>query len=538
MDLISFSVSAPPSLVPLVEAAEGAFLETLRKIAPKDAGQGAPLQVALQINSPQCDLLIGLDESYTLSITSQPPSARITAETFFGMRHALETLSQLIIHDAPTRTLRIISTAHISDRPSFTYRGVLLDTSRQFYPLPFLHKLIEAMSYNKLNYFHWHISDTSSFSYESLALPNVTKEGVFEGGMVYLQEEIQELVFYGKSRGVRVLPEFDAPSHAGNGWGWGEGAGLGNLAVCINQEPWTAYCIEPPCGQLNPVNPNIYDVLGKLYQEMYSVFGTPEMFHMGGDEVMVACWNSTQEIVNWMLEHNRNLTNIDYLNLWGQFQQQAYAEFSKFTSTPPTAILWTSELVNHPNIMKNYINPSDYIIQVWENSETNTVPDLLNEGFRLITSNWDAWYMDCGVGGWVDSGSNWCSPYKEWQLMYSNKPYESLSGTWKITDPEQRKLLIGGESCLWSEEADAHSMEVRIWPRAAALAERLWSDPSTSWREADDRMQYHRQRLVDRGINADALQPLWCLYNQGKCTLPQSKRKIGAKAKPRDKSYL
>jgi len=78
---------------------------------------------------------------------------------------------------------------------------------------------------------------------------------------------------------------------------------------------------------------------------------------------------------------------------------------------------------------------------------------------------------------------------------------------------------MGGATALWSEEADNQNMDSRVWPRASAVAERLWSDPQGTWRDADDRMQYHRARLVARGIQADTLQPLWCLQNQGKCTL-------------------
>lgn len=79
--------------------------------------------------------------------------------------------------------------------------------------------------------------------------------------------------------------EIDAPSHAGNGWQWGPSAGLGNLAVCVNKNPWRQYCIQPPCGQLNPANPNVFAVLGELYKDIVEVFPKEEYFHMGGDEV-------------------------------------------------------------------------------------------------------------------------------------------------------------------------------------------------------------------------------------------------------------
>jgi len=166
---------------------------------------------------------------------------------------------------------------------------------------------------------------------------------------------------------------------------------------------------------------------------------------------------------------------------------------------------------------QKYLPTNNYIIEVWDSSDLSTIPNLLSAGYRIIVSNYDAWYMDCGFGSWVGSGSNWCSPYKEWQRMYKNRPSESLAGNWTITDPKLLALIQGGEAAIWSEEADEQAFESRIWPRGAAVAERLWSDPTTDWSIANDRMQFHRSRMVARGVQADALQPLWCLQNQGKC---------------------
>ena len=62
------------------------------------------------------------------------------------------------------------------------------------------------------------------------------------------------------------------------------------------------------------------------------------------------------------------------------------------------------------------------------------------------------------------------------------------------------------------------TIESKLWPRGFALAERLWSDPDTSWREAELRLINHRERLVSRGILADAIQPEWCHQNEKRCS--------------------
>ena len=103
-----------------------------------------------------------------------------------------------------------------------------------------------------------------------------------------------------------------------------------------------------------------------------------------------------------------------------------------------------------------------------------------------------------------------------WQTVYDNNPrkvYLSSSGT----SNEKVQNIIGGEGCLWTETADGLAIEAKLWPRGSALAERLWSDPDSSWKEAETRFIHHRQRIVSRGILADAVQPEWCHQNENRC---------------------
>lgn len=97
--------------------------------------------------------------------------------------------------------------------------------------------------------------------------------------MEYCDDFYFQIVQFARVRGIRVLPEFDAPAHVGEGWQ------RSGLLECFNFEPWSAYCVEPPCGQLNPTKPELYDVLEDIYTDMIELF-EPDLFHMGGDEVI------------------------------------------------------------------------------------------------------------------------------------------------------------------------------------------------------------------------------------------------------------
>ena len=240
------------------------------------------------IDSTVTNLTLETDESYTLSISQADNElhVNISATTFFGVRHALETMTQLTAYDEVHNTMQIVTKAYVVDKPAYPYRGILLDTSRNFFSVKSIMNLVKAMSFSKMNTLHWHITDTHSFPIEIKSVPEMSRYGAYSDRKVYSHEDIKKIIDYATLRGVRVLPEFDQPAHCGNGWQWGEKKGLGKLAVCVNKEPWGSYCSEPPCGQLNPTNENLYPVLGKIYQEYMDLF-KPDIFHAGGDEVKI-----------------------------------------------------------------------------------------------------------------------------------------------------------------------------------------------------------------------------------------------------------
>lgn len=126
----------------------------------------------------------------------------------------------MIVHDDLRNQVAVIREAYIVDGPVYPYRGVLLDTARNFVDKRTILRTIEAMSMSKLNTFHWHITDSQSFPYVSATYPKLSKYGAYTPSKIYSHEDVKEIVEFGLLRGVRVLPEFDAPAHVGEGWQW------------------------------------------------------------------------------------------------------------------------------------------------------------------------------------------------------------------------------------------------------------------------------------------------------------------------------
>ena len=200
------------------------------------------VKIDVTVDDEFTDLTLATDESYNLTVMRE--SATITrvvinAVTYQGARHGLETLSQLITWNRMQQGFLIHSSASIVDSPFYKYRGIMVDTSRNFMPVPVLKRIIDGISYNKLNVFHWHISDSQSFplcvpsgnivqklklnSFIQgwLLVPHLCDYGAYSEEETYSYEDAVEIINYALVRGVIVLPEVDIPMHAANGWQFG-----------------------------------------------------------------------------------------------------------------------------------------------------------------------------------------------------------------------------------------------------------------------------------------------------------------------------
>lgn len=308
------------------------------KIVPKSGGK----IVTVKINVSYDNMRLNLDTDENYNITTKyfkdNPQIEINAGTFYGARHGLDTLSQLIVFDNIRNEFLLVRDIEITDGPFYKYRGVLLDTARNFYSIESIKKTIEAMSMTKLNTFHWHITDSQSFPMSLKSLPELAEYGAYSKYKVYTPNDIRDVVKFGKSRGVRVLPEFDAPAHVGEGWQ------IHNITTCFNYQPWQQFCVEPTCGQFDPSKDKLYDLLEILYSEMYDLFDSPDIFHKGGDEVSISCWDSDPDLKNFIAQKGWNFTDTDYMKLWGYFQEKALERLDKVGNSSAPIILWTSRL--------------------------------------------------------------------------------------------------------------------------------------------------------------------------------------------------
>ncbi|KAE8740162.1 hypothetical protein FOCC_FOCC014325 [Frankliniella occidentalis] len=180
-------------------------------------------------------------------------------------------------------------------------------------------------------------------------------------------------------------------------------------------------------------------------------------------------------------------------------------------TTGMPVILWTSELTA-ANVVEKYLDKDRYVIQLWLRAGDPLARDLVSKGYRVIVSTKDAWYLDHGFGNWKGNSTSGYG-YHPWQVAYDNDPLSGLEGL-----SGAARQVLGGEAAMWGEQADQSGASTKTWPRAAAVAERLWSGSAAgTWTAARIRFVRHRDRMARLGTPSEAVQPEWCTHHEGQC---------------------
>jgi hexosaminidase len=394
---------------------------------------------------PQPDV----DESYTLDIDAQ--HIALTAKTDIGALRGMETLLQLVESSGSGYALPAV---HIEDAPRFPWRGLMLDSGRHFLPVPVILRTLDGMASVKLNVLHWHLTEDQGFRIESKLYPKLHELG--SNGQFYTQEQVREVVAYASGRGIRVVPEFDMPGHT-QSWL----VGYPDLASAPG--PFT---IDEQFGisdaALDPTRESTYTFIDGFLGEMSALFPDPYL-HIGGDESNGKEWLANPAIKAFMEAHGFKST----------------PELQTYFSTRVQKILAAhhKQMVGWDEIL-NPALPTDAVIQNWHGMEF--LIDGAKQGHRAFLSH--PYYLDHMY------------PASE---MFLADPLPADAGL----TPEQQKLILGGEACMWGEHVGPATIDSRIWPRAAAVAERFWS-PATD-RDVDDmyrRLSAETLRLEYEGL--------------------------------------
>ena len=435
-------------------------------IKPADNKQGAQLSVQFgKTIKPE----IGMDESYHVSVSAT--GITLNATTDIGAIRGLETIYQLVM---PDHSGYFCPVAEISDAPRFKWRGLMLDVARHFITIETLKRNVEAMAIVKLNVLHLHLSDDEGFRVESKIYPKLQELG--SNGQYYTQEQIKDLVNFAHERGIIVIPEFDLPGHCTSmlaGYPFlasypsnYKPAKRFNLDTVKNLNLMTVMKLinEIPTPTIDPSKESTYIFFDHFFGEMSGLF--PDAYlHIGADENNGVAWKQNPAIVAFMKA--TSIKNTDDLQAY--FVRRLYTIAKKYNKR---VIGWEEAF--------NASLPEDMIVQKWKPVVADTLAaKIVHHNNQIIVSN--GYYLDYFLPAYIH---------------YSTDPVPST-----LNQAEVAKGILGSEAAMWAELVNTDNEEIRVWPRAAAFAERLWSVAEV--KDVDD--MYRRLWLVDIELNDRAI---------------------------------
>jgi hexosaminidase len=386
------------------------------------------------------------DESYQLIVDLS--GARLSAPNPLGVLRGLETFLQLVEAGPAGFSAPAIA---IQDQPRFPWRGLMMDVSRHWMPVEVIERNLEAMAAVKLNVLHWHLTDDQGFRIESKLFPKL--QGMGSDGQFYTQDEVREIVAFARDRGIRVVPEFDIPGHS-TSWL----AGYPEFAAAAGP-----FRIERRFGvfdpTLDPSKEAVYEFLDKFIGEMAALF-PDEFFHIGGDEVTGKEWRQNPSVQAFMREHG----------LQSNAELQAY-----FNKRVQAIVAGHGKRMEGWDEILNPALPKDILIQSWRGQKS--LGEAARQGYQGILST--GYYIDL-----IEPAAK----------HYSVDP---LGGEADSLSTEEKKRVLGGEACMWAEYVGPETVDSRIWPRTAAIAERFWSPAGTTGIES----MYVRMEAVSRSLD-------------------------------------
>ncbi len=435
-------------------------------------------------------------EGYRLSCDSTGIviEAGDAAGAFYGTRTLLQLLPPEIFREATVTGVRwTIPAVTIEDSPRFAWRGSHLDVSRHFMPKAFVKKYIDLLALQKMNTFHWHLTDDQGWRIEIKKYPRLTTVGAWRSetlvgrptnnpatrvfdkkphGGFYTQDDVREIVAYAAERFITVVPEIEMPGHS-------QAAiaaypHLGNTTDSI--APWTMWGVTPYI--LNASDSTIA-FMQDVLTEVLALFPSPYI-HIGGDEAPKTQWNASP--VAQARIKALGLKDANELQSWFIKQMDAF-----LTAKGRRLVGWDEILEGGlaPNaVVMSWRGTAGGIAAARERHDVVMTPNAqtyFDKYQARPTAN-----EPLAIGGFLPIDT-----------VYAYEPVP------RELEPELAKHILGAQAQLWTEYMlDAKHVEYMANPRMAALAEALWTPKARKdYANFTTRLSTHLRRLDILDVN-------------------------------------
>lgn len=438
-----FGIALTGYTEPRLERARQRFLDILSQETGiplwREAAQNQPNFTIQTAGASAAVQQLGEDESYRLVISTA--GVHLTAANPLGAMHGLQTFLRLVRVTPQGFSVPAVS---VDDIPRFPWRGLLIDSGHRFVRIPVIKRNLDGMEAVKLNVFHWRFADDQGFHIESKKFPLLQQKA--SGGFFYTQEEVREIVSYARDRGIRVVPEFDTPCHTASWF-------LGYSNLGSGSDPSHSVAMDPS-------RESTYQFLSIFIGEMTALF-PDAYFHTGGDECDFHEWESNPRIQEYMHSHG--------IKDGAALQAVFTARIQKIVAAHKKIMMGWDEVLE-PN------TPKDVVIQSWRGPKS--LADAARNGNRGVLSS----------GYYIDLNQSAAEHYLVDPLG---------DDTAANLTPDEKARILGGEATMWTDIVSDENLDNRVWPRTAAIAERLWSPQSTK----DVDSMYQRLQITSRQLS-------------------------------------
>ncbi len=444
------------------------FVEAINLSTGLDAEVTSSARATITV-AQSSDKILGT-EGYTLKVT--PQGVTITAPTPAGLYFAFQSVKKLLpanvmagVND-PKVTDYTLPEVDITDYPTFSHRGFELDCARHYHSLDQVKRMIDIMSYYKMNRFHWHLTDDQGWRVEIEKYPRLLSVstiapdaymcdfatrssyllGAPYGPYYYTKDQMREIVAYAAERHIEVFPEIDMPGHMVAAIAaYPEFSCTPDGAHTIWYRPGVSSDV------LNVSSPAVLQFCKDVVTELAEVFPA-KLFHIGGDETPTSAWERSAECQQFMKEHG--MTSPRELQSWFMHQMADHLK-----SLGKQAVAW-NEIVTAGGADLNLAKEAGFLIYDWLGGGTSKAAEL---GLNSIYCNTSRYYLDYPQGNNNEPRS--MGGIVTLPTTYAAYPDMSSPGT-----------CIGVQGNLWTEYiSDPRHLEYNALPRLIAIAETGWS---------------------------------------------------------------
>ncbi len=450
------------------------------------AATGLPLPLAQTGVARNClHLALAPDlesEGYQLRVT--PENVSLLAGDEAGLFYGARTLRQLLSGVGASA----IPCLDIEDAPRFRWRGLHLDVGRHLYPPDFLRKTLDLMAQHKLNRFHWHLTEDQGWRLEINGWPQLTEVGAWRAasplpadrhtldcrryGGFYSQGEARALVNYARERHITIVPEIEMPGHAQAAL-----ASYPHLG-CLGE----GYDVRRHWGISDEVfcagNDAVFDFLESVLLEVMAIF-PGEFIHVGGDECPKTRWQACPKCQARM--QREGLRDEHELQSWFIRRIERFLNGNG------------RRLIGWDEILEGGLAPGATVMS-WRGSAGGIA--AASAGHDVVMSPNTHCYFDYYQREDIENEPPAIGNHLPLERVYEFDPVAGIA-------PEHHAHVLGGQGNVWTEYMPtSDQVEYMTWPRAAALAETLWTAPSMrDYGDFRRRLRGHLPRLDGLDVN-------------------------------------